>query len=78
MVSPARTGASQRMLSSPGEPRLAERSTYLSTISRIAIDAGVPAAGDEALEEGVLRGGRVDVEGLRVELARKVDDFLPR
>src|SRR5687767_2402346 len=36
MVSPARTGASQRMLSRPGEPRLAERFTYLSTISRMA------------------------------------------
>jgi hypothetical protein len=33
----ARTGAIQRMLSSPGEPRLAEWLTYLSTIRRMAM-----------------------------------------
>src|SRR6185436_10889889 len=37
--------------------------------------AGVPTARYQTLEEGVLRCPGIDVEGLRVELAREGDDF---
>src|SRR5512132_2355278 len=35
----------------------------------------MPAAGDQAPEERILRRGRVDVKGLGVELACEVDDL---
>ena len=47
----------------------------MSTYIRIHIAAGVPAAGDQAAEDGLLRRLRVDVERLRVELARESDDL---
>src|SRR5690606_41418899 len=39
---------------------------------------GVPAAGAEPPEQGLLRGLLVQVERLRIELAGEVDDRFPR
>ena len=39
---------------------------------------GVPSAGDEAIEEGAHRGGRGDMERLRVEARRELDDRVRR
>ena len=37
--------------------------------------AGLPAARDDAAEEALARRLRVDVEGLRIVLARELDDL---
>ena len=76
MVSPARTGASQRMLSRPGEPRLAERATYLSTIRRIAMQQVCQPLAIRPLKNECFAASGIDMEGLRVELAREGDDLL--
>ena len=75
-VSPGRTGASQRSSSIPGEPCADAQPSMRVDVEAHPHRAGVPAARDQAAEDGLLRGLGVDVERLRVELPREVDDLV--
>ena len=74
MVSPGRTGLSQRTLSMPGDPMLAERPMVYWTMQRMAMQQVCQPLAITAVES-VLRRPGVGMERLRVELLCKRDDL---
>lgn len=72
-VSPGRTGRSQRSSSTPGEPRLHAASGLREEAE--GQRHGVEPARDQPPEDRPLRGLRVEVERLRVEGEREVEDL---
>src|SRR5262249_15435965 len=70
VTGPGRRGPSQLSTEADDATRDRQAAVYLQPHGH---GRGVPAAGHEAAEESLLRGPRVDMEWLRVELAGERD-----